>query len=509
MTTRRTFLRAVAGGGSLLPAALLSARGEMLFARAVDRSTEARKVTTGAAQIFVDLEDVESLDGVAREFHAAEKHPANPVLRKQKPWEADRGTWGSVGYDPRERIFKTWYGGKSGRQKEYRPGSPTDASVLCYATSNDGVEWQRPALGLHEVMGTSENNVVVSDDHHNGMDHWESVLIDPLETDDRRRYKAIGWSSFDWDGPRSGIYSMTSPDGLRWTHTPEPVFHYHPRKGTDDLGPVGDAQSLMIDPREQRYVAFLRSLPNRAYSVSRDFVNWTPPQTAIRAREGEVSNTVYNHMGFAYGERYVGFLTYFNRDPRNPLLTVRLLASRDGLAWDRPTDEPVIDVGGVGQWDRFTNMLTGAPPIRVGERLFIYYRGLANRHKVDGQYEGTDDADRTGGGIGLATLRADGFASLAASYAGGRATTKVFRFDGETLHVNAKADAGRILVEVLDESESPIAGFDRERCRPLVDDKVEQTVRWQDQARLASLQGRPIRLRFHLHNARLFSYTIA
>ena len=98
-----------------------------------------------APQLFVDLDHVEALDNVQRVFHAAEKHPHNPVLRKVKPWENDRGTWGSVIYDEQERIFKAWYGGKSGRQKEYRPGSLSECSVLCYATSTDGVHWDRPA----------------------------------------------------------------------------------------------------------------------------------------------------------------------------------------------------------------------------------------------------------------------------------------------------------------------------------------------------------------------------
>jgi hypothetical protein len=32
------------------------------------------------------------------------------------------------------------------------------------------------------VMGTRQNNVVVGDDHHNGLGHWESTLKDPLES---------------------------------------------------------------------------------------------------------------------------------------------------------------------------------------------------------------------------------------------------------------------------------------------------------------------------------------
>src|SRR5205814_58804 len=160
-----------------------------------------------------------------------------------------------------EKIFKAWYGGKSGRQVVGVPatGQLVDGSVLCYATSNDGIHWERPALGLHEVLGTRENNVVIGDDHHNGLDHWESILKDPLELNPERRYKALGWSSYDWAGPMSGLYTMTSPDGLHWTHTPEPVFRYHPRPGKNDLkstvagsGGVGDAHGLMIDTLRRR-----------------------------------------------------------------------------------------------------------------------------------------------------------------------------------------------------------------------------------------------------------------
>jgi hypothetical protein len=459
-----------------------------------------------APQLFVDFDGVESIENITRTFHLAEKHPRNPVLRKEKPWETDRGTWGSVIFDAEERIFKAWYGGTSGRDVSgCRGPNCRSNSVLCHAVSQDGILWERPKLGLCEVMGSRANNVVIDDNYRNGMAHWESLHKDPLERDPRRRYKALGWSSYDWDGPQSGVFTMTSPDGLRWTHTPEPVFHYHPRPNRGDLGPIGDAHGLMIDTLKQRYVAYLRSIPNRSLSASTDFVRWTPPAVCLEARDGEMLNTIYNHVGFVYGDRYLGFLTYFARDSKDPRLTVRLLTSRDGEHWQRPdTGQPLIGSGGIGQVDRFTNMITGAPPIRVGDRLYLYYRAMANRHTP---YEGKDSSQQ-GGGICLATLRVDGFASLDAGYEGGQVTTRPFPCKGATLRINAKADFGEIAVEALDENRKPLAGFTREQCEPMRADRPDHAMRWRDGA-LATLEGRPVRLRFYLRNAQLYSWRIA
>lgn len=474
---------------------------------AVQAAEPTEVVTIGdAPQLFVDLTRVEKLDNAKQAFHTAQKHPANPVLRKEKPWETMYGTWGTVIYDAEEKIFKAWYGGTGRATGNTKPGFQRTRNILCYATSPDGVHWDRPELGMHKIASTKKNNVVVGDEHHEGMDHWESVLKDPSDPNPQRRYKAIGWSSFDWNGPMSGIYTMTSPDGLHWTHTPEPVFHFRPRKGTDDIGPVGDAQSLMIDTLRGRYVAFLRKLPSRAMSESTDFVNWSPLKVCLKARSGEKSNMVYNHKGFVYGDQYLGFLTYFDRSPDNPLCTVRLLSSRDGDTWDRPTDAPIIDVGEVGEQDRFLNMLTGGPPLRIGNKLYIYYRSLAVRH---GPYEGSDDTGRTfPGGISLATIRVDGFASLNASYDGGTVTTKPFRFTGDKLQVNAKADFGQLFAEALDEGGNPITGFTRQDCQPIATDSLEQPVSWKEHADLSSLKDRVIRLRFFLKNVRLYSYRI-
>ena len=197
-------------------------------------------------RLFVDMYDVDARVNVRRDFHRATKHP-QPVLRQEAPWEHHGGMTASVIFDDEEGLFKAWY-----MAGHYGEGV---GHVQCLATSTDGIHWERPDLGLHRALGSTRNNIIIPADYHEAQDHWETMLKDPDDPDPVRRYKAIGWSSFDGDGPLSGIYSATSPDGQDWTHSPEPLFRSHPRPGTDDLGPVGDAQSFMIDRGRRRYVA--------------------------------------------------------------------------------------------------------------------------------------------------------------------------------------------------------------------------------------------------------------
>jgi hypothetical protein len=454
------------------------------------------RVLTANPRLFVDSEDLELRENVTRVFHQAEKHP-HPVLEQGAPWEKHPGMTASVIYDGQEGILKAWY--LSGFYAE------GEEHIQCYATSKDGVAWERPRLGIHDALGSSQNNIVIPASHHEGKDHWETMLKDPMDGDPARRYKAIGWSSLDWDGPMSGIYTATSPDGLRWAHTPEPVFHFHPRPGTDDLGPVGDAQSMMVDTLRGRYVAFLRGGVDRLMSFSTDFERWTPPRPFLRALHEEES--LYNNTGFVYGDQYLGFLTHFDKAPRQQTQSLRLITSRDGESWNRVPGDPIVPTGEVGEWDRFQILLTGAPPVRVGGRLHIYYRGTARRHaKNPREYDPAiyGDQDSMTMAIGLATLRLDGFASMNASFDGGALTTCLFRFAGEKLIVNVKSDYGKVLVALLDDGDRPLRGFTTEECVPIQEDGVSVPVAWGTK-RLSDLEE-PAKIRFTLRNARLYSY---
>jgi len=263
-STRRGFLKqgtAALGGACLVG----FASGSFVTAGSASEKLP-RKVSAGAPQIFVDLDGVEPLDNVRQLFHAAQKHPENPVLWGEKPWEAQAySPTASIIFDESDQIFKCWYmgllGDVAGPKNSYGP------HVLCYATSNDGIHWDRPNLGLHEYEGSRQNNIVIPATHHEGKDHWESVQKDPFDPDPQRRYKAFGWTSFPTSA-EGGLQTMTSPDGLHWTHSPGVVV------------PGGDAQSLMIDVPRKRYVLFVRSGPRATYE-STDFIHWNDPVESL------------------------------------------------------------------------------------------------------------------------------------------------------------------------------------------------------------------------------------
>ena len=92
------------------------------------------------AQLFVDKLLVRETERVSFTLHPAEKHPKNPLLKADRPWEGQAlEIYGSVLFDEDEKIFKMWYIGEA---PDYFP----DNAAL-YATSSDGIEWEKPLVG--------------------------------------------------------------------------------------------------------------------------------------------------------------------------------------------------------------------------------------------------------------------------------------------------------------------------------------------------------------------------
>jgi hypothetical protein len=512
-------------------------------------------------QLFVDDYMVAETVHLSRTFHAAQKHPGNPILRGENPWEFPFSASIScpkVIYDTGLSQYRMWYETFLFGKREY----------VCYATSQDGLEWECPNLGLVEFEGSRQNNIVSIE----GTDFPQiprALLYCPemqgIEPE-ARLYKALQWLG---DG---GVGVYFSPDGLRWT-----AYEHNPViTGVGDTAkvckfapnyPMLDYNREIFGDNPPRYLAFpkvsaklagkgRRSVGFSACEVpigyganqQQSFTTWTPPvlvlapdyiddamgveRTAQAQAEGAVKfdhpedhfTDFYGMEVLPYDGLYIGLLEVFDHtyDMRrvgawnqHGIFEMQLTASRDLLHWQRVGDrQPLIPRGPGGAWDNC--MILMASAVVTDEEIRFYYQGtsLAHSDRLGFDRVWTDEqARKTAAGerypfscVGLATLRLDGFVSLDAADQPGMLLTPPLRFQARELTINAAATGGAVAVEILTESGQPIEGFRRDDCDLFSGDSVRAVVRWRGNADVSRLRGEPLRLRFHLNHAQLYAF---
>ena len=164
---------------------------------------------SGAWQLLVDDSVIAEKRGVVRRYHAFEKDARNPVLVADRPWEGKVVyVYGSVLPGVDGRGSRMWYHAWAAR--EYRN---------LYATSPDGVRWEKPSLGLVEFEGSKANNILF---RRTKEDHLPVVLATPEDPNPARRYKLV---NYDYGRTKpnnltSGFYGAYSADGIHWTDVP-------------------------------------------------------------------------------------------------------------------------------------------------------------------------------------------------------------------------------------------------------------------------------------------------
>ena len=105
------------------------------------------------------------------------------------------------------------------------------------------------------------------------------------------------------------------------------------------------------------------------------------------------------------------------------------------------------------------------------------------------------------------SLRLDGFASLHASASGGEALTHPFIFSGSELELNyAPSAAGSLRVEIRDAQNRPLPGYGLREAVDLFGNRIAGRATWKHGTDVSPLIGTPVRLRFVLRDADLFSF---
>jgi hypothetical protein len=101
--------------------------------------------------------------------------------------------------------------------------------------------------------------------------------------------------------------------------------------------------------------------------------------------------------------------------------------------------------------------------------------------------------------------RLDGFVSLDAGAETGTATTLPLKFQGSKLVLNIKA-TGWAKVAITDANGKAIGGFGLDDCDEIRGDFIDRTVTWKSGNRIEALQGKTVRLKFQMREAKLYAF---
>lgn len=432
--------------------------------------------------LLLDSRLIDETDNARLAVGAVTRRPANPLFGQTLPWELDIShMYPNVVYDEKEQLYKVWYYTKIAPAwgKHITPGplAPKQKArgnlATLYAVSKDGVKWAKPALDLYRYKG-KPTNIVVWGDHGTG------VFRDSHDTDPQRRYKLISLGK-----PNRNLDVAFSPDGIHWGR------RFNITKARGDTH-----NNALWAPDLNKYVAFTRAWRDRIRLVLRtesaDFVKWSTPVEVFRGpREAQIySMPVFRHAGV-----YLGLPAIFHTagDLKGRVAT-ELAWSPDTKTWHR-IDEgsqliPLAEKPGAYDWGC---IYAAASPVVLPDEIRIYYSMQKEGHSWQP------------GWLGLATLRPDGWAGYVQQDKSKPAAivTNRIRPGGKMLRITADIpDGGMVKVTVLD-----VAGKALAQSAPIAKTATDSPVRWAAGFSLAKLNGKPIRLRFILTNAKLYSFS--
>ncbi|MAE64714.1 MAG: hypothetical protein CMJ18_10650 [Phycisphaeraceae bacterium] len=466
-----------------------------------------------------------------RKVNPAIKHP-EPVFRLDAPW--DRGDdcldLFSVIYDEKEKVFRMWYGVVSISDDLFFWHGPR---TIAYATSTDGIHWEKPELGLCAYRGSTRNNYVTPQ-----MGSILGTVIRDPSDPPSRRYKMVftigsDWArggETEWAGFHVPLCIAHSADGLRWqvpTHV-NPVM-----RGLSDAG-----FTFYYDEDRRKYIVLGRRVPNLPRDLSQyesfDLVNWEDRGRVLVPGDRLDAPEMYNFQNmapFRYEDFILGMLNtqyshevseaYELRHPRPEAfpgnrfgqVDIQLAYTRDGFTWERPDDRTSVVPNGPDGAPDGGHLFPGFCPLVIDGETYIFYLALTDRHNHGDELR---RALRETGDIRqrscymLARMPEDHWVSIDAGEKEGWLLTKPYGPPSRLL-VNADAQGGRIEAEICTPYNHVVPGFSRADCSGIEANGKDQEIRWRcerDPRQLLETYRGGLCLRIYLRNAKLYSYSL-
>lgn len=467
-------------------------------------------------ELFVDGLLIDRLKRAALHMH--EPQPQEIVLRHDAAWEGPFSLYHTITRD-------------GGRYLLYYRGwaLPGEGAVYCVAQSEDGIRFHRPALGLCEWQGSKDNNIILDQDPFT---HTFAPFVDsrpgvPAE----ERFKAFSRNMTERDtgGKRSAFLNgYLSEDGINWRLMGrEPMIS----DGAFDSQNVG-----FWSEAEERYVAYYRTFSRREgmeekhtgptttaanlrrikRATSTDFRHWEPGVVMdyrtygkpAPAEEFYINQTRpyfrAPHIYVALPARFManrpainaaeGEAVGVHHTQMNACSDACFMTTRPGNTWyDRTFMEAFIKPRiGPAHWSARCNYPVDGVVQTGPDEMSLY---------VDEHYAQPRNQVRR------YSLRLDGFVSVRAPHSGGELVTKPLIFMGGELELNyATSAAGSMRVEIRDAGNRPLPGYTLREAVDMFGNRLAGHAAWKQGTDVSALAGQPVRLRFVMRDADLYSF---
>ncbi len=427
--------------------------------------------------LFLDDRDVLVRERLYRRVQPLRRDVCEPALAANG---ADEGTaigYSSVMQDPATGQLRMWYL----PHQDFRPR---------LALSANGLQWERQGLAMADAEFGFDNLALAPVGRAAGP--WAEGAC----------WVGIGYRNRGG----SGLYALRSVDG-RYLEAREPGI----------VPGAGDRSSLYYDPVLDQYLLISRrgklGLPGMAPGEftrprlanlwrSQDLIRWEDAGVILRYDDLDDPDVeIYGMQPFRCGRGFLAFVEMYHKNVER--LDTQLAHSDDGLIWHRTQARvPVLPLGGEGAWDSHWAVPTLNPPIAAGERLLVPYIGAGTKH-------GSGVRHRRG--IGLASIRRDGWVSLEAGRTEGVLVTGPLPLrQPMVLEVNANVHSGYLTAAVIaaapGPNHEPVPGYDAAGSRIEQRDAVCQRLAWGERTCVAPMDSGFCHLRFTLYQGSLFSY---
>ena len=407
-----------------------------------------------------------------------------------------------------------WYQGGNTGYKTYG---------ICYATSKDGIHWEKPIL---KVAKPGTNFVI-----HGPRNDCCTVWLDYDAKTPAERYKIFN-VAIPPKKPGWHFIYRTSPDGVNWS---KPLvtkrtwgdfytafynpfrkkwviasrIHDYGRRKPRRVG-VGRCRGYLEDDDPRKAVE--RVTYDAATNLKGETVYWVgadrldphnpdPKFKHIRPELYSLSPAPYENLMLGLFAIWTGPTNrQVNTEGGQKRNDILVGFSRDGFHWDRPCRKRFISSSWKkGTWNFGNIQPVGGGCLVVGDKLYFYVSARADDPSgLHGQ-----------GSTGVAVLRRDGFASMHAGDKAGTLTTRPVKFTGKRLFVNVACKEGELKAEVLDTDGKVIGLMSLANSVPVKTDSTLCEMTWKGSKDLSALAGKPVRFRFQLTNGSLYAFWVS